>query len=181
MFRDHSLVPTETLRLTALGLLAEAPRRYATLASDVRHFTSRVAGPSPELMSTSLELLRHEGLVAAADDGGTPGDPVLSLTPDGRAALDRLLRAGLRAPTNDLAKLALALKLRFFHLLPEADRRQQLAVVIGACQSELARLEDLRAHQSAADTKTPLFLDWLDHEIAQVKARIAWLETRGRP
>jgi Putative AphA-like transcriptional regulator len=64
MFRDHSLVPAEAIRLAALGLLAEAPRPYADLTAEVRYLTSRIAGPSPELMGTSLELLRYEGLVA---------------------------------------------------------------------------------------------------------------------
>src|SRR5215470_14983687 len=76
MFRDHSLVPAEAIRLAALGLLAEAPRNYADLAAEVRFLTSRIAGPSPELMGTSLELLRYEGLVTAA----TGTDPELSLT-----------------------------------------------------------------------------------------------------
>ncbi|HYC12673.1 MAG TPA: hypothetical protein VEC75_00390, partial [Stellaceae bacterium] len=62
MFRDRSLVPAEAIRLTALGLLAEGPRRYGDLAAAVRHFTGRIVGPSLDLMGSSLELLRYEGL-----------------------------------------------------------------------------------------------------------------------
>jgi DNA-binding PadR family transcriptional regulator len=174
MFRDHSLVPAEAIRLAALGLLAERPRRYADLAADVRFLTSRIAGPSPELMGTSLELLRYEGLVAAIDGAGA-ADPELTLTQSGRAALESLLRANLRLPSTDLGKLGLALKLRFLGQLPLAEQSQQIAQVVGACESELARLTDLRSRHGA----TPgLFRDWLDHDIAQIEARIAWLKTR---
>jgi hypothetical protein len=173
MFRDHSLVPAEAIRLAALGLLAEAPRRYRDLAADVRFLTSRIAGPSPELMGTSLELLRYEGLVAAVDRAE---DPELTLTASGRAVLEGLLRATLRAPSTDLGKLGLALKLRFLGQLPEAEQSQQIVQVVGACESELARLTDLRTRHGA----TPgLFRDWLDHDIAQIEARIAWLKTRA--
>jgi len=175
MFRDHSLVPAEAIRLAALGLLAEAPRRYADLASDVRFLTSRIAGPSPELMGTSLELLRYEGLVAPVAGAGAQ-EPELTLTAGGRAALEGLLRATLRAPSTDLGKLGLALKLRFLGQLPAAEQSQQIAQVVGACESELARLTDLRTRHAA----TPgLFRDWLDHDIAQIEARIAWLKTRA--
>jgi DNA-binding PadR family transcriptional regulator len=172
MFRDHSLVPAEAIRLAALGLLAEAPRHYADLAAEVRFLTSRIAGPAPELMGTSLELLRYEGLAVAVDGAE---DPVLTVTANGRAALERLLRANLRAPSTDLGKLGLALKLRFLGQLPAAEQSQQIAQVVGACESELARLTDLRTRHGS----TPgLFRDWLDHDIAQIEARIAWLKTR---
>jgi hypothetical protein len=171
MFRDHSLVPAEAIRLAALGLLAEAPRRYADLAAEVRFLTSRIAGPSPELMGTSLELLRYESLVAPAD--GT-ADSELVLTAGGRAALEDLLRAHLRAPSTDLGKLGLALKLRFLDQLPAGEQSQQIALVIEACESELARLIDLRTRHGPA---AGLFRDWLDHDIAQIEARIAWLRS----
>src|SRR5216684_2943531 len=60
MFRDNSLIPAEAIRLAALGILAEAPRRYGDLAAEIRHFTSHVVGPSLDLMGTSLELLRAQ-------------------------------------------------------------------------------------------------------------------------
>lgn len=175
MFRDNSLIPAEAIRLAALGLLAEAPRRYADLAVEVRHLTSRIVGPSLELMGTSLELLRYEGLVETAPGETGRHDPELALTPAGRAALGALLCAGLRAPVGDFAKLALVLKLRFLHHLPRDQQAEQIGLVIGACESERARLDDLRRHHGA---KPGLFLDWLDHDIAQLEARIAWLKAR---
>jgi hypothetical protein len=126
-------------------------------------------------MGTSLELLRLEGLVAPID-GGT-ADPELTLTASGRAALQSLLRANLRAPSTDLGKLGLALKLRFLGQLPSAEQSQQIGLVVAACESELARLADLRARHGASPS---LFRDWLDHDIAQVEARIAWLRTIDR-
>ena len=173
MFRDHSLVPAEAVRLAALGLLAETPRRYADLAAEVRFLTSRIAGPSPELMGTSLELLRVEGLVTPAS---ATDDAELVLTAAGRAALAALLSANLRAPSTDLGKLGLALKLRFLHQLPAEERSQQIALVIAACESELARLTDLRSRHGATAS---LFQDWLDHDIAQIEARITWLKSRS--
>src|SRR5579883_166806 len=172
MFRDHSLVPAEAIRLAALGLLAEAPRRYADLAAEVRFLTTRIAGPSPELMGTSLELLRYEGLVTPVENGA---DPELILTVSGRTALADLLRAHLRAPSTDLGKLGLALKLRFLGQLPADEQSRQIALVISACEGELARLADLRTRHGAAAS---LFRDWLDHDIAQIEARIAWLKSR---
>jgi len=173
MFHDHSLVPAEAIRLAALGLLAEAPRRYGDLAAEVRFLTSRIAGPSPELMGTSLELLRYEGFAAPAD-GTSAENPELRLTASGRAALEALLRANLRAPSTALGKLGLALKLRFLSQLAAAERSQQIVLVVGACESELARLVDLRTHHN---TNPGLFRDWLDHDIAQIEARIAWLRS----
>ena len=170
MFRDHSLVPAEAIRLAALGLLAEAPRRYADLAAEVRFLTSRIAGPSPELMGTSLELLRYEGLVAPVDGAA---DAEITLTAHGRTALEDLLRAHLRAPSTDLGKLGLALKLRFLDQLPAGEQAQQIALVIAACEGELARLTDLRTRHGAS---AGLFRDWLDHDIAQIEARIGWLK-----
>jgi DNA-binding PadR family transcriptional regulator len=175
MFRDSSLAPAEAIRLAALGMLAEMPRGYADLANEIRHFTSRIAGPSLDLMGTSLELLRYEGLVAVGgnEDGGT--EPKLSLTPAGNEALLGLLRAALRAPTSDLARLALLLKLRFLHHLPLPEQAEQIGLVITACASERAQLAELHEHNGA---NAGLFLEWLSQDIARLDAGISWLRAR---
>lgn len=173
MFRDNSLIPTEAIRLAALGLLAEAPRRYGDLAAEIRHFTSRVAGPSLDLMGTPLELLRLEGLVAAAAGAGMADNALLEITPAGRAALDALLQARLRAPLGDYNRLVLLLKLRFLHHLPETEQRAQIALIAELLESELARLKDLRRHDGAAAPRP--FLDWLDHDIAALEAQLRGL------
>ena len=38
MFSDNSLLPKETIRLAALGILSENPMIYADLANAVRQF-----------------------------------------------------------------------------------------------------------------------------------------------
>jgi DNA-binding PadR family transcriptional regulator len=175
MFRDHSLVPTEAIRLAALGMLAEEPLRYADLASRIRHFTSRIVGPSLELMGTSLELLRYEELVEAVDGTGMVDNALLRLTSAGRTALSALLTAGLGAPTGEINKLVLVLKLRFVHLLPPAQRAEQIGVIAACLEGEIARLEDLRRRDTEG---SELFLGWLDQDIAQARSRLAWLEAQ---
>lgn len=174
MFRDNSLIPAEAVRLAALGLLAEAPRRYGDLAMEVRHFTSHVVGPSLDLMGTSLELLRYEGLVEAVDGEGMADNAVLRLSERGAAALQGLLRAQLRAAVGDLNRLALLLKLRFLHHLPAEEQQAQLALMAESLESEQARLAELRRRHT---TPGP-FRDWLDHDMALMTERIAWLRRR---
>src|SRR5216684_1391095 len=87
------------------------------------------------------------------------------------AALQGLLRAQLRAPLPDFNRLALLLKLRFLHHLPAGEQHTQLALMAESLASERARLEELRRrHQGPG-----LFGDWLDHDIALMADRIAWL------
>lgn len=169
MYNDHSLLPKEAIRLTALGILAGQPTGYAALAREVRHFISRIVGPSLDLMGSSIELLRFEGLVAA--DGDHP-DAELTITEAGRAELRELLSAAVRPPLNDVNKLVMTLKMRFMHLLEPEARRAQADMMIEACRAELARLIDLRG----AHADEPGFLaGWLDHDISLVEARLAWL------
>src|SRR3546814_6409886 len=85
MYRDNSLVPKEAIRLAALGLLAERDRPYGDLAREVREFAARIVGPSLELLGTSIELLRFEGLIAPVDGQGMADAAVLRLTDAGRA------------------------------------------------------------------------------------------------
>lgn len=173
VYQDNSLLPREAVRLAALGTLAETPMTYAALAADVRNFASRVAGPSLELMGTSIEMLRYEGLVRpvdGAEGGGAEAD--LTLTDDGRAELLELLRAQLRPPLSDVNKLIVALKFRFLHLLPEDDQQTQLAMMTESCETDLARLVDLRGQYS--DYPGHL-IAWLDKEIGIVEDRLEWL------
>jgi DNA-binding PadR family transcriptional regulator len=151
-------------------MLAERSYGYAELAAAVRHFSGRIVGPSLDLLSPSLELLRVEGLVEAA----APGDDEapMRLTAAGRAELERLMTARLRGPLGEVSRLIHALKLRFLHLLDPAVQRQQLDLLAEASESELVRLSDLRRHH--ADDPGHL-VEWLDHEIGQLEARLAWL------
>ena len=173
VYSDNSLLPREVVRLAALGLLADRPLRYAELAREVRHFTSRFVGPSLELIGAPIELLRYEGLIEANGTGNDgDGDLRLRVTESGRAELAALLESPLRAPINDVSKLVLALKMRFLHLLDPGRRREQLDMMIEACRIELARLVDLERHHAG----TGGFADWLAHDIGLVRARLDWLE-----
>jgi DNA-binding PadR family transcriptional regulator len=167
MYRDNSLIPSETVRLAALGMLTEGPRSYAELASEVRHLSARLVGPSLDLLGPSIELLKVEELTAPA-----PGD-LLAITDKGRAELKRLLKASLRGPIGEVNKLIIALKLRFLDALDRDDRLLQVEMLAETFEQELARLRDLRAHLAGRQGR---LLDWLDHDIVQVGERIAWFQ-----
>ncbi len=174
MYRDNSLMPKEAVRLTALGILMDGgPRLYGDLASAVRHFTGRIVGPSLDLMGTSLEVLRLEGLIDALDGAvGLEENSRLGITTDGRQAFETLMRASVRAPSSDgVNKLVVALKLRFLHLLEPSAQREQIDALIGLYETELARLNDLASHHA---DDPGLLIAWLEHDIAQVEARLAW-------
>lgn len=173
MYRDNSLVPSEAVRLTALGVLAEAEKQYAALAAEVRHFTSRIAGPSLELVAAPLELLKVEGLIEAVENGGQDDNALLRITADGRKELETLLTSNVRAPVNDINKLIIALKMRFLHLLPEEDQKIQSEIMLEMAEREAARLSDLRQHH-AGDRGH--LVAWLDHDIAAAESRLAWFQ-----
>jgi DNA-binding PadR family transcriptional regulator len=168
MFSDNSLLPKETIRLAALGILSEGPRAYADLANAVRQFVGRIAGPSLELTGPSIEMLRYEGLVEPVNEDT---DPLLTLTAEGRSELLTLLQATVRPPLTDMSKLVIALKMRFLPLLTPDQRRDQADLLIDAGELELARLSDLRDPIA----KDPYFQDWLKHDIDLVDSRLAWL------
>lgn len=172
MYQDNTLLPREAIRLAALGILAIEQISYAALANEVRHFSSRIAGPSLDLMGTSIELLRYEGLIEPADTSLDVDDAPLAITESGREELRQLLCSAVRAPLNDVAKLVLALKFRFMHLLDRDDQRNQAEMMIEACETELVRLIDLRGRHQNADG---FLVDWLDSEIGMVETRLDWL------
>lgn len=173
MFRDNSLMPKEAIRLSALGLLSQGPMSYASVANEVRHFTTRFWGPTLDVMSSSIELMRLEGLVEADGTAATAGEAVLHLTQTGRTELHELLSATVRVPASDFNKLVVALKLRFMHLLPIEQQRDQAEGLIEMRQGERARLIDLRATHADDDGYLPR---WLDREISHVEDDLAWLE-----
>jgi DNA-binding PadR family transcriptional regulator len=169
MYRDNSLIPLEAMRIAALGALADQPMHYAEIAADVRRFASRIVGPSLDLMGSSVEVLRAEGLIATTEDGP---DPLLALTPAGREDLLKLLKAGIRATNTELNRLVVALKMRFLHLLPCSDRRDQLRLLQSLLTGERDRYRDLLA----SDGNDALFQDWLAFEIEVLETRLAWLD-----
>ncbi len=179
MFSDNTLTPKEAIRLCALGTLAQAGSlRYGALANAIRHFADRVMGPSLDVMGTSIELLRYEGLVTTVDGGNAEDDADLVLTEEGLRELQPLLTANIRAAGTELNKLVIALKFRFLHLLPPDDQIAQTNLLAEVCEQELARLDDLRQHH--ADDPGHL-VEWLDHDISTLESRLVWLnEFRDR-
>ncbi len=173
MYVDDTLTPKEAVRLCALGTLAGGPMRYSALAEQTRHFISRVLGPSLDVMGTSVELLKYEGLVEPIDGIGLEDDAELAITEAGREEFRNLLTANLRASAADLNKLIVALKFRFLHLLDEGDQSAQADLLAEVSGIELTRLIDLREHHAESGG---YLVDWLDYEIAELEARLAWLE-----
>lgn len=177
VYRDKSLLPKEGIRLAALGMLAgEGPMRYAGLAQRVRQFTSTFWGPTLDVMSSSIELLRFEGLIEVATDEGDADGGAVRITEAGRAHLNTLLLAPVRSPSSDFNKLVVALKLRYLHLLAPEDRRDQLAQLAEGRLAERARLADLRARDAEGSAA---LTGWLDHEIAQIDADVALFARMG--
>lgn len=172
MYRDNSLIPSEAIRLLALGILAGGAKGYAELAGEVRHFVSHVAGPSLDLVAPPLELLKIEGLVETQKDGLADSE-LLVLSEAGQTELQKLLNANVRAPGSDINKLIIALKMRFLHLLPPAERRLQAEVLAELSERELARLTQLRAHHAG---EAGHLIAWLDQDIAQVEARLDFFQ-----
>jgi hypothetical protein len=176
MYRDNTLIPTEAIRLAALGSLAEGEKCYGDLASEVRYFVARVAGPSLDLLGSSLELLCYEDLATIDGGGEMEADAILRITDAGREVFHTLMTSNVRAPVNDVSKLVVALKMRFLHLLPEEDRADQADMLMEMCETELARLVQLRGEYSQGR-----LADWLDLEIAQLKERLDWFARLDTP
>ena len=177
-FRDHSLIPAEAVRLTALGELARAETSLGVLSASVRGFVSRLMGPSLDVLGLSIEQLRYEGLIEPVGRRAGPGqsltaDTVLALTAKGREALVDLLRSPVRAPMTDLSKMVVALKLRFLDLLPAEDRAAQLEQLVEMAETEIARLADLarRGYEG-------LLGDWLANDIAEAERWRDWYRAR---
>jgi DNA-binding PadR family transcriptional regulator len=173
MYKDNSLVPSEAVRLAALGLLARGPRAYADLAREIRHFAQRIVGPSLELLGPSLELLKVEGLMEAQNPKAPHDQQVMVLTESGHVELRRLMTANFRGPMGEVNKLIIALKLHFFETLSPEERRVQIEVLDEACERELTRLLDLRSHHAESGG---LLVAWLDHEIAEIEGRRSWFK-----
>lgn len=174
MFSDNTLTPKEAIRLCALGTLALKPLRYGELARAIRTFISHIQGPTLEMMGSSIELLKFEGLVEPVDGVGMEDDATLRVTAEGSAELKVLLSANIRATATELNKLIIALKFRFLHFLPAAERITQIDLLIDVFESEYTRLDALRAGQGG---EMGYLADWLDHDIGVLTARIQWLKT----
>ncbi len=169
--RERTLIPVDALRLTALGTLERnGTTRYAKLAREVRLFATSYGVSPVDAMSSSIELLRFEGLVETESDGPAPGDARLCLTAKGQAELQRLLLAPVR-PGGAHTRLMIALKVRFIGLLSPEQRAGEVDSLLEALNGELARLRALRQWMHGENRS---YLAWLDRDIARVAGDIAW-------
>ena len=160
----------------ALALLDEMRRYCAPGAcrhrSLTEHFGQHYEPPNDnDCGACDVCLGETEGLVEATDQGETPGDAMLRLTQAGRDELQALLGASVRLPSNDFNKLIVALKLKFLDALDPAERAEQADALVEMREAELARLTDLRAAHDGDDGH---FARWLDHDIVQIEADLAW-------
>ena len=173
MYTDNTLTPKESVRLCALGTLASQPMTYSGLANAIRHFVNRIMGPSLDVLGTSVELLRYEGLVEDQNGTDNRDESLLAITEAGRDELRTLLTASVRPVANELNKLIVALKFRFMHLLDPVEQQVQAELLVDVCENELVRLDDLR-RQHAGDEGH--LIRWLDHDISLLETRLAWLK-----
>jgi hypothetical protein len=174
MYRDRSLVPTEAIRLAALGGLMEGARRYDDLGEEIRFFTARVVGPSLDLLGSSLELLLIEGLAEETGGSGSgSANREIAITDGGRRSFRQLMDAVVRAPLNDISRLVLILKLRFLPLLDAEAQEDQLDMI-----SDLVRTERARIGELAKEYAERPMAEWLVFDIEQADRRLAWLEAR---
>ena len=177
MQRDRALIPVEGLRLAALGILArQGPMAYASLDTLVRLFATSYGASPVDVMSSSIELLRFEGLIEIGEHEADAGSAPVVLTAWGREELERLMIAPVKV-TGAYAKLLVALKLRFFHLLGDREKKMLAEVLGDALRSERARLVNLRRHMEGEDAD---FLAWLDRDLARVAEELAWLGELAR-
>jgi len=164
---DPSLLPSRAMRLAALGALALRDRDYASLVQEIHELALAVVGPTPDAFGSSLELLRYEGLIS----GGEEGHGTVAITPEGLTEFVRLLTTRLRKPSGEFNRLWLALKLRFLSQLPADAQAVELSRMCTLFEHEIERLSELRRHQL---TREGHIGAWIDFEIAENGARLAW-------
>ena len=157
--------------MATLGALVEQERSYNDVSSEVRNFISRIVGPSLDLLGTSIELLKVEGLIEEGLKNGDPNQEILRLSESGMKELKDYLRSNLRLGGSDLNKLVVALKLRFIDVLDTEHKLEELLGLRTMYESELARLSDL---QTQSQWLTGLLSASLKLELDIAEERINW-------
>ena len=147
--------------------------RYGELATCAREFVGNVQGPSLDMMGTSLELLKYEGLIEPIVGEGMTDDAEMAVTVEGKETCLSLLQSPIRTSPTDLNRLVIALKFRFIHLLELDAQKAQADQIIDAYARERERLAAMRAHPTAEQGHLG---DWLDHDAALLDERLLWLK-----
>ena len=177
MYRDNSLIPKEAIRMAALGALINGSRSYIDISTEVRQFSARIVGPSLDLLGTSIELLKLEGLIEVVENSGRDGEELLQLTISGLQELKEYLKSTIRSGSSDLNKLVVALKLRFIEVLEPPERLDQLVGLQALYQAERNRLQDLRKHK---EWSVGLLPGLLDLELAITDQRLSWCDEQAK-
>lgn len=171
MYQDKSLTPTEAVKLAALGAMMDQIMSYADLARDIRYFVARVVGPSLDLLGSSLEILRLEGLIENQSVSTDPEKNILAITTDGKDMFNDLMSCSLRTPPDDASRLVYALKLRFLTFLKDEERLDQIDLLREIAETELARFEDLKKSHGKGYLGQAL-----DMDIDQTRVKLSWLD-----
>lgn len=169
-------LPKQIFRLCAIGtLLQEGRMTYGALAESVRNFMAHLVGPSLDLMGSSMEVLRYEGLIEAAahSDMRSPStaDSLLQATAHGKDEFAALMMTPVESTLGDQTKLVITLKVRFLHLLPTDMQRCQADELTGHYEQALSRLKSLNA---LYERESGHLAGWLQHDIAQMERRLSW-------
>ena len=143
----------------------------------MRNFISRIVGPSLELMGTSIELLKLEGLIETVNDNDKGDASLLQLSPAGLQELKEYLRSNLKSGGSELNKLVIALKLRFIDILDDDERRGQLLAIRDMYHNEKRRLEDLK---NQTTWLTGFLLESIELDLFLVNKKIEWCDQRIR-
>ncbi len=172
MYQDKPLTPTDAVKLAALGAMISGDLSYASLARDIRYFAARVVGPSLDLLGSSLEILRLEGLIENKITDDDLEKNILTITQSGKDMFNDLMSSMLRTPPDDASRLVYSLKLRFLNFLKDEERLDQIDLLREIAISELARFEDLKKTYGG-----DYLGNSLDMDINHANAKIAWFDS----
>ena len=160
--------PKRATQLAILGIVCRAPTEGTMIVSLVKHIVGRAWQPTSDVIAQCLADLTASGLVRP-EGGGRAWDTVRhTITSDGRAMLDRLLRAPIgAAPTP----AAIPLKVCFLDLLPPDAQHIEVAGILGWYDREIAHMQEA-IRRCACDW--PHVPGWLGLEAASLEAQRDW-------
>tara|TARA_Y100000588_G_scaffold378057_1_gene457981 strand:+ start:532 stop:1047 length:516 start_codon:yes stop_codon:yes gene_type:complete len=157
--------------MAALGALVERRRSYNEVSREVRQFAARIVGPSLDLLGTSIELLKLEGLIETVELATDDSGEILELSDHGLEELKEYLKSNVRSGGSDLNRLVVALKLRFLTVLDVEEQIEQLISLRDMYEAEKIRLLDL---EKQSQWLSGLLPELIHLEIGVADDRIRW-------
>ncbi|MFK7866304.1 MAG: hypothetical protein AB8B77_02570 [Alphaproteobacteria bacterium] len=178
MYEDHSLQPSEAVKLLALGLLMEGYGNYGEIAQEIRQFTTKIVGPSLDLLGSSLEILKLEGLADISGDKSVDAAARhITITDQGKSLFKALMGSDLRVPLNDVNRLVLLIKLRFMPYLDQEMLLDQLDLYRELIQKEMAWGRALSNKNQAGNQGSKFLQNWLQLEQDSWQAKLTYIES----